>query len=311
MAYPKPLSKANILKLFSSWDPETVNKLHTYYEAFANLYGSVQLKEAWKVFKKFEPKIHKKQFIAFSDIVRREDVPYYIFEIDELYNEEKRIDTERFIVKKDLVLSGYGKNRFVYDLNERQLGKPYYDKPDLIDAAQHPFYDKSLKLFIGKMKFTEGDNKGKLFSELYMLDHEEKFSLDYYSGKQKKAAILKKADIPFSEKLYTRIIWNANFSLSPLNSILNYLDKNGFVFESMEQADKFVELFTDFINKSHLWCNCGYSPEKLHSIYYGHKNTMPQSVSFGSGIQQAFADETIDKDEVIKKLKEMGIEVIE
>lgn len=38
---------------------------------------------------------------------------------------------------------------------------------------------------------------------------------------------------------------------------------------------------------------------------------MPQSVSFGSGIQQAFADGTIDKDEVIKKLKEMGIEVIE
>lgn len=297
--------------MLSGWNPDTVKKLYTYYEAFANLYGSVQLKDAWKVFKKFEPKIHKKQFMAFSDIARRDDVPYYIFEIDELYCEEKRIIAERIIVKKDLVFSGYGKYRFVYDLIERQLYKPYYDKPDLLDAAQHPFYDKGLKPFIDKMKFTDGDNEGKLFSELYILDHEEKFSLGYYKDKHKKEVILKNADIPFSEKFYTQIIWNVNFSISPLKPILNYLDKNGFTFESTKQADEFVKLLMDFINNSHLWCNCGYSPKELHSVLYGNKNSVPKAISFGSGIQQAFADKTIDKDEVIKKLNEMGIDIIE
>ena len=84
-AYPKPLSAKSIEKLFASWDPHVVDVLHTYYEAFANLYGVVQLKDAWKVFKCFEPKIHKQQFLDFSAIVRREDVTYFIFEVNEIY----------------------------------------------------------------------------------------------------------------------------------------------------------------------------------------------------------------------------------
>lgn len=103
----------------------------------------------------------------------------------------------------------------MYDLDERQSGKPYYDKPDFLEAAQHPFYDKELKPFIERMKFTDGENKGTLFSELYILDFNEKFLLGYYKSEQKKAAIMKQADVPFSEKFYRIIIRSANFSLSP------------------------------------------------------------------------------------------------
>ena len=116
MAYPKPLSANSIAKLFSTWDPHTVEVLHTYYEAFANLYGAIQLKDAWKVFKRFEPKIHKKQFLEFSAIVRREDVPYYIYEINELYSEEKPYDMERYIVNKQIIPVGYGKFHHFYNL---------------------------------------------------------------------------------------------------------------------------------------------------------------------------------------------------
>ena len=78
MTYPRPLSEKSINKLFASWKKETVDVLHRYYEAFALLYGSIQLADAWKIFKQFEPKIHKKQFIEFSTSVRRENVPDYI-----------------------------------------------------------------------------------------------------------------------------------------------------------------------------------------------------------------------------------------
>lgn len=311
MAYPKPLSKDKIEKLFSDWDPETVEKLHTYYEAFANLYGSVQIKEAWKVFKKFEPKIHKKQFMAFADIVRREDVPYYIYEIDELYCEERRIETERYIVNKRLVLSGREKNRFVYVLDEKQSGKPYYDKTDLLEVSHHPFHDRDIKPFIEKMTFQYGENNGKTFAEMHMLDAGERFSLEYYKSEQKKAAILKKADIPFSEKFYRKIIWSINFSSSPVNSIMHYLEENKYVFDSLEYAEEFLRLLTEFISNSHLWVNCGYTPNELHSMYAKELSTVPQTISFGSGIQKAFREGTIDKDEIIRKLKKMGVDIIE
>ena len=63
MAYPKPLSQKTIDKMFSTWDKQTVETLHTYYKAFSDLYGIIQLKDAWKIFKKFNPKIHKKEFL--------------------------------------------------------------------------------------------------------------------------------------------------------------------------------------------------------------------------------------------------------
>ena len=64
----------NINKMFANWEPSVVAALHKYFEAFSALYGCIQIKDAWKVFKNYEPKIHKKQFIEFSEIVRRENV---------------------------------------------------------------------------------------------------------------------------------------------------------------------------------------------------------------------------------------------
>lgn len=88
MAYPKPLSQVNIDKMCREYglSPMLVETLHRYYEAFAKLYGMVFLNEAWQVIKMLEPQIKKKDFINFSSIARREDLPYYIYEIDEVYS---------------------------------------------------------------------------------------------------------------------------------------------------------------------------------------------------------------------------------
>ena len=249
--------------------------------------------------------------MEFSTIVRREDVSYYIFEIDELYSDERRLEKDRYIVNKEVVSKGYGKFRWVYLLDEYQYNKPYYSEADLLEAAEHRLYDTELRTFVENMIFQDGENSGKKFSDAYFLTDTERFELEFYKSELKRNDIRRQADIPFSDKLMKRIVHYAEFTDNIIHCVTNFLEHNDFVFESEEQVGEFIKLLQDFVNKSHLWRNCGYTPEELHSMYYGNKDTALRAISFGQGIQQAFADGTIDKDEVIKKLKEMGVEVIE
>ena len=312
MSYPKPLSTKSIEKLFASWNPHTVEVLHTYYEAFANLYGSIQLKNAWQIFKKFQPKIRKQQFMDFASIVRREDVPYYIFEVNEIYSEEKPSDTERYIVNKDVIHSGYGKFRFLYDLDEAQYGKPFYALPDLLEAAAHRLYDQELRVFINNMIFSDGEHAGKRFSEVIIITKSEQFDIDYYSkNKAKTKQLYDKANISVAEKLMKKIVWWLEFARQPIFSpIARFLNEIGYVFESEEQAQQFFKLLQDFANNSHLWKNCGFTPNQMHSVMAGQSKQSPPSIILGSGIQKAIQNGEIDIEELTKQLKEKGFDVV-
>lgn len=313
MAYPKPLSANSIAKLFSTWDPHTVEVLHTYYEAFANLYGAIQLKDAWKVFKRFEPKIHKKQFLEFSAIVRREDVPYYIYEINELYSEEKPYDMERYIVNKQIIPVGYGKFHHFYNLMDEQAGKPIYALPDFLEAASHRLHDKELRTFLEKMKFNDGEFAGKLFSEANVLTYDEKFDMAYYAkNKAVLKAINEKANVVLSEKIMQELMWWTEFAeRSPITLLTEFLNKIDYTFESQEQAEQLISLVSDFINNSHLWRNCGLTPMQLHSLMARHTDQKPTAISLGPGIHKAIKDGDIDKNDLIRRLKEMDIDVLD
>lgn len=312
LAYPKSLSEKSIAKLFSTWNPHTVEVLHTYYEAFANLYGIVQLKDAWKVFKRFEPKIHKKQFMEFSAIVRREEVSYFIYEINELYSEEKPYDTERYIVNKQIIPVGYGKFHHFYNLVDEQVGKPLYALPDFLEAASHRLHDKELRTFLEKMKFNDGEFAGKLFSEAIVVTVDEKFDMAYYSkNKAISKAISDAANVVLSDKIMRKLIWWTEFAeRSPITLLTEFLNKIDYTFESQEQAEQLFSLVSDFINNSHLWRNCGFTPMQLHSLMARRTDQMPTAISLGPGIHKAIQDGDIDKDELIRQLREKGIDVL-
>lgn len=313
MAYPKPLSEKSIQKQFASWDTRTVEILHKYFEAFANLYGCIQLKDAWKIFKRYEPKIHKKQFMEFASIVRREAVPYYIFEINEIYSEEKPADTERFIVHKDIIVSGSGKYRFLYVLEEAQYGKPFYDFPDLLDAAAHRLYDQELRAFVDSMVFSDGEHAGARFSDVVIITRDEQFEIDYYSkNKAKVKRLYDEANIPVTEKLIMKLSWWLEFSSEPIFSpVSDFLIELGYAFESDAQAQQFFTLLQDFVNNSHLWTNRGFTPKQLHSKMAKQRGQSSVSLELGAGIQQAIQNGDIDKDELIRLLKAKGIDVTE
>ena len=120
---PKPCSKIALNKKYQLLAIETkgrldivtekgrtnIDLLRKYYNAFSNLYGAIILDDAWDIFKLVEKtiiskkRILKKDFLAFSEVARYEAHNYFVLEIDELYEAEKRGGAaRRFIVNKKL-----------------------------------------------------------------------------------------------------------------------------------------------------------------------------------------------------------------
>jgi hypothetical protein len=65
----------------------------------------------WQIYGELKaaPKLRRKDLLAFSSIVRREEQPYYVFEAQEIFDDDSRSELDRFIVSKELVGVGYGK----------------------------------------------------------------------------------------------------------------------------------------------------------------------------------------------------------
>ena len=72
--------------------------------------------------------------------------------------------------------------------------------------------------------------------------------------------------------------------------------------------EKLLRLMTDYHNNSSLWCLSGWKPNELAAMYRGNG---PTAISFGPGLQQAFAEGAIDRDELVREIKKMGLEVLE
>ena len=113
MSYPKPLSEKSLNRLYmqAGLSTETCAFLHSLFAACANLYGTIALSDVWSVYQELKsdvPRIHRRDLIAFSSIVRREVQPYWVYEIEELYTEEPHNDLDRHIVSKEVIGAGYG-----------------------------------------------------------------------------------------------------------------------------------------------------------------------------------------------------------
>ena len=164
MSYPKPLSEKTLAKMYreANIDEKKSEFLHRLFHAASNLYGVIVLRDLWEILKQIAPQydmtgIKRKDLIAFSNIVRREDVPYYVFEIDELYTEEKRLDLEREIVNKSII--GLGRAQLVdyYRLVEAQADKPYYVPNNLLiyESPRVAAEETRLLGFLKHLRVTE------------------------------------------------------------------------------------------------------------------------------------------------------------
>ena len=330
MSYPKPLSEKAIERLYREADisEETRAYLHTLFAACANLYGALPLRAVWSFYHEITgaPKIRRKDLIAFSSIARREKQPYYVFEIEELYTEEPHNELDRHIVSRELVSSGYGKLHLFYRLMENMEDRPYCIPDDLLSYA-HPVpvrEETDLLSFLENLESTAdickprfgrscpNENKGKKLDAFSFLNSEERFDLEYYKNRPSQLAeLMEDCSGSEAEKILRHFKRGENINPSAMTKHLEYiteeLEEAG-VCLTDKQLEKLLELVSAFHNNSNLWGLSGWKPVELARMTLSRE--MP-AISFGPGLQEAFADGTMNKEELVEGIRKLGLDVIE
>ena len=335
MAYPKPLSEKTLARMYreANIDEEKSEFLHKYFLACANLYGAVALFELWEILKIIADeygmeKIKRKDLIAFSSIARREDVPYYVYEVDELYSGEKRRDVDRFVVHKSIIQPGYIQKKFFYLLLENQGSKPPFISGGLLKYADPAptAEDKKLLGFLKKLKVTASEAEGE-FGEHYVCEHvgetlgsfsfrsdSECFLYNWYGGERetppiRNAKILKHLDEQAScseaEKIFRRIKEDVNIGIDSSGSfeyVFSELNEVG-VRLTERQINKLLKILMDYNNNSHLWCNFGWTPSDM--AFLNMHGGIFDRVSSDPKTEQPFANDFIDRDEIESALRKL------
>ena len=331
MSYPKPLSEKSLKRLYTQagLSTETCDFLHSFFAACANLYGAIALRDVWSVYQELKsgaPRIHRRDLIAFSTIVRREVQPYRVYEIEELYTEEPHNDLDRHIVSNELIGAGYGKMSSFYALMDERDDRPYCVPDDFLSYAEPTasVEEKSLADFIGNLKSTAmecapkqrktypNENRGKKLSEFSFLNLNEQFNLEYYKKVPATySALLEEYSGTEAEKIMRSYRRAENVghlrTTDMIQNVLIELCEVG-VRLTEKQQDTLMRLMMQYHNGSRLWCLRGWTPNELAAM---HGNTGAPSISFGPGIQEALADGTMDKNELVRKIKDLGWEVSE
>ena len=331
MSYPKPLSEKSLNRLYmqAGLSTETCAFLHSLFAACANLYGTIALRDVWSVYQELNsdvPRIHRRDLIAFSAIVRREVQPYRVYEIEELYTEEPHNDLDRHIVSKELIGAGYGKMFSFYALMD-ELGDQPYCVPEYFLSYAVPSAsaeESVLSNFIGNLKSTArecaprqrktypNENRGKKLSEFSFLNLDEQFNLEYYKKVPATySALLEEYSGTESEKIMRSYRRTENIGYlrtrDMIQNMLIELSEVG-VRLTETQHSTLMRLMMQYHNGSRLWCLRGWTPNELAAM---HGNTGAPSISFVPGIQEAFADGTMDKNELVRKIKDLGWKVSE
>ena len=305
-----------------------------------NLYGAIHAEQLWSVYKELSektavPKIQRKELYTALGIFRREDLPYYVFEVDEVYTEEPRTDKYRLLTSKKLVRSGYGKFMWVYQLVENALDKPYYVPVDLLEYKEPVRDERKMKLtaWLSELSCTQTEFEtrygktfpciytGKKLGEFSFISREDDFDLRYQRGEiEGHKGNAKYADeleaelnsMTAAERLVRDYTWRSHLgAVKPADSLKYFMDdltEMGVVLTE-DQANHLMQSLMDYHNHLHLWCNCGWTPSEMAGKIFGSGQVLPQ-IRFGPGMEKAFSDGSLDREELVRKLKEMGLDVL-
>ena len=298
MSYPKPLSEKSLNRLYmqAGLSTETCAFLHSLFAACANLYGTIALRDVWSVYQELKsdvPRIHRRDLIAFSSIVRREVQPYWVYEIEELYTEEPHNDLDRHIVSKELIGAGYGKMFSFYALMDA----------DFIGNLKSTVMECAPK----QRKTYPNENRGKKLNEFSFLNLNERFNLDYYKKVPATySALLAEYSGTEAEKImrFHRRAENVGHlrTTDMIQNVLIELCEVG-VRLTEKQQDTLMQLIVQYHNGSRLWCTCGWKPDELAAKFSGIGAFPGQEASSPEGM--------MDEKDIIRKMKELGLKVLD
>lgn len=330
MSYPKPLSEKSLARLYAQsglTQPQT-DYLHGLFRACANLYGAIELRDMWLIHQgqKNAPSIRRKDLLAFSAIARREEAPYYVFEIDELYSEEKRTDLSRMVVHRDLIGTGYGRLARFYILMEEAGQYGYYQPEDILAYVDpKPSEEETaLRAFLDELKVTAAtcvppygdpypcEHRGQKLGEFSFLTRDERSEAEIMArNKAEYAAFLRWNEGTEAEKLFrhfrnVELIHSREFNMN-IKNFLSELTEVGAEL-SMEEMNELLQLLMNYHNNTRVWCMCGWSPTEMMRM---SPPSMPESISIGPNMKKMFESGELNRDEFMEKIRKLGIKVIE
>ncbi len=337
MSYPKPLSEKSLARLYeeAGLKEEQIAFLRTFFSACANLYGVIPSEDAWDVYRELSTKaetvlLHRRELYQALGILRREELPFYVFEADEVYSEEKRRDSLRIVAHRSLITHRYGKFHDLYAVQDEATGKPYYVPANLLSFVSPPEspQEKKLRRLLSDLKstlaeYTDEDGNlhpcpyvGKYLRDFSYISPNDDFALRCLRGEISGCQANPQQAKEFEEKLHSvnavqyliddlktpRNIGHGiqNASIDAFFASLNAMG----VELSAKQTETLLEAVFAMGNNQRLWCNRGWTPEELYPRMRGWGTPV---VHFGPGLQKALADGAIDKDEFIRMLREMGL----
>lgn len=339
MAYPKPLAPKTIDKMYIKLgvDKEQKDFIHTFYAASMNLYGTISLDDAWEVYKELScsitlPKFPQKLFFEISDILRREPLDYYMFEVDELFEDERRVLKHRQLVRKDLIDIGAGANKFsrFYTLYHKQEEECHFIPKNFLSFAV-PKMTKAEKTFLeylGNLKINmkeaigpfgpsrPGGKLGQRLKAISFLNAEENHQIQYYSGltpekikpNPKQVELIKaSARRNEAEKLYYMFKDADNIEYMTFEEsfemLQHELNEVG-VSLSSKEAHKLAQFLEEVHNTSHRLCQLGWAPQDLYDLA---PHNQPAAITLTPTAPAPMGAPTMDIAEIERHLKELGL----
>lgn len=238
----------------------TSRLLRKYFNALANLYGTVPLRQAYEIISSQNPRlVTLDEFLAFSEVARHECEDYYLLGLDELYFDgPDSVDPlDREII--DVFLIEDGLDRY-HELLRQHRGKPYFTpKKSVLLAYEDAFYYEPAPQSVSLRRF--------LSERLKMED--------------------RKADSIMEELVYSCRCLDAGIA-----DVLQRLEQMGVAFKGKDCADEFIKVYQDFHNNTRMQANRGHTPNELLSLYPPEQQ-VPQTISLGPNIRKGIANGSI------------------
>ena len=243
-----------------------------YFDAFANLYGILPLRQALAIFNRQNPPIDETVFAEFTIIVRHEKRYYSIFAQEDLYT---NIKTTSQPMDYEIIEESLLEDLDVYEeMKAAQADKPYYvpDKQELLRYADDLYIDKNAK-FLALRDFLR--DKMKLPPD--------------------------RAD-DVAEELQL----HATMAEKDMNYIIQDIKRMGLKFEDIDSVNIFLSQYYEMANNTRMPINRGHTPNELLS-----KAGPPKSIHLGPNIMEAVRHGDMNIDDMRMSVSEMKFPNIE
>ena len=299
---PKPVSKTELSRLYTRLAIDThhrldnstaegqarIDLLHRFFDASANLYGTMTLRHAWELFQHVEPdltakkKVLRKDFFAFSEIVRVEKHAYVIMLLPELYEEETSISIQDAELLHRMLIC-----QNIWGLTEYYKLLGYQEDTPCVVPVHEEFYAyadpnyfwetpdaRSLCFFLANLRVSPNAEttapdgtplRGKALSDVVFWTKDDHWDYDNYKAAWRKKAIAEEAGKPYLQRVMAKI--RRGILLSFVSNQFSYyvelLEEAGIKF-TKPQFETFANRLCELNNHTHLWSNFGGQPAEMY-----------------------------------------------